>query len=67
MLFRSGLKDVTTLVRDDPTFRLPAEPRPSGRRTPSSTKDIGALLDGLDSRQLAELVSEMVKVMNLGS
>lgn len=62
-----GLKDVTTLVRDDPTFRLPAEPRPSGRRTPSSTKDIGAMLDGLDSRQLAELVSEMVKVMNLGS
>lgn len=62
-----GLKDVTTLVRDDPTFRLPAEPRPSGRRKPSSTKDIGAMLDGLDSRQLAELVSEMVKVMNLGS
>ena len=62
-----GLKDVTTLVRDDPTFRLPAEPRPSGRRTPSSTKDIGAMLDGLDSRQLAELVSEMVNVMNLGS
>ena len=62
-----GLKDVTTLVRDDPTFRLPAEPRPSGRRTPSSTKDIGAMLDGLDSRQLAELVSEMIKVMNLGS
>ena len=62
-----GLKDVTTLVRDDPTFRLPAEPRPSGCRTPSSTKDIGAMLDGLDSRQLAELVSEMVKVMNLGS
>lgn len=62
-----GLKDVTTLVRDDPTFRLPTRQSPSRRQTPPPTEDIGAMLDGLDNRQLAELVSEMVKVMNLGS
>ena len=62
-----GLKDVTTLVRDDPTFRPPAGQCPSPRQAPSPAEDIGAMLDGLDSRQLAELVSEMVKVMNLGS
>lgn len=76
-----GLKDVTTLAQNDPTFHPVMNccrntgndgakpPVQSGRTsgTSLSASDIGVMLDGLDSKQLTELVNEMVKAMRLGS
>jgi len=67
-----GLKDVTTLAQDDPTFHYKNSGRPkraviSAEQNSSSSLELGAMLDGLNSSQLEELVNEMLKAIRLGS
>lgn len=73
-----GLKDVTTLVESDPTFRSTvsccrsgnsdgAKPPVSDYRSPEAFAPETEAIRSLDSRQLSALVEELVKTMQAGS
>ncbi len=68
-----GLRDVSTLAQNDPTFRSMTSccrsANNDGAKPPvsSSIANVSAMLDKLDSKQLAELLNEMMRVMKLES